>query len=262
MSKEFDGKVAIITGGGSYICLAAARNLIAAGARVVVADHNEALRADIEAVLGDAGCYLAGDLTDDAYLDRLVATAIERFGGINLLLSAAASYDEDRLDTSRAKWHRTIDVNLVSPAILTSKIAVHMHEGDAIVYISSCSGRVSQHNKFVYNVTKAALLMLAKTTSQQLAPRRIRVNTVSPGWTWSRAIERRWGPRERADKFAAEFQPLGRLADPEDIADAALFLMSNRAGFVTGTDLAVDGGYSAIGPEAFGQAWLKFPPVP
>jgi NAD(P)-dependent dehydrogenase (short-subunit alcohol dehydrogenase family) len=260
VDKEFNGKVAIITGGGSFICLAAARKLIEAGGLAVLADWNERFREEAEAVLGGAGCYVVGNLADDAFLDRLVATAKQRFGGCNLLLSAAASYEEDRLGTSRETWHRTLDVNVVSPALLTQKVSEQMREGDSIVYVSSCSGRVSQHNKFVYNVSKAALLMLAKASAQQLASRRIRVNTVSPGWTWSRAIEQRWGPRERADGFAAEFQPYGRLASPEEVADAALYLLSGRASFVTGTDLAVDGGYSAIGPEALGQAWIKFPP--
>ncbi|MDB5798184.1 MAG: short-chain dehydrogenase, partial [Paucimonas sp.] len=252
----------IITGAGSWICLAAARKLIEKGARVVLADQSEAFRAEAEAVLGDAGCYLVGDLRDDAFLDRIVSTAKDKFGGVNMLLSAAASYAENGLDTSRGQWNDTIDVNVVSPALLTRKVADHMREGDAIVYVASCSARVSQHNKLVYNITKAALLMLAKASAQRLAPRRIRVNSLSPGWTWSRAIERRWGTREHADAFAGEFQPMGRLADPEEVADAALYLLSDQARFVTGTDLAVDGGYEAIGPEAMGQAWQKYPPIP
>jgi hypothetical protein len=97
--------------------------------------------------------------------------------------------------------------------------------------------------------------MLVRTAAQQLAPRGIRVNAVSPGWMWSRNIERRYGTRERADALAAEFQALGRLADPEEIAQAVLFLVSDRASFVTGADLVVDGGYSAMGPEALGQAF-------
>jgi NAD(P)-dependent dehydrogenase (short-subunit alcohol dehydrogenase family) len=83
---------------------------------------------------------------------------------------------------------------------------------------------------------------------------------VSPGWTWSRNIERRYGSRARADEFAAEFQPLGRMADPAEIADAVMFVASAGAGFMTGADLAVDGGYTALGPEALGQAARRFPP--
>jgi NAD(P)-dependent dehydrogenase (short-subunit alcohol dehydrogenase family) len=113
----------------------------------------------------------------------------------------------------------------------------------------------------LYNVSKAGLLMLARTGAQSLASRGIRVNTVSPGWTWSRNIERRYGGRDRADRFAAEFQPLGRMADPDEIAAAVMFVTSADAGFMTGTDLAIDGGYSALGPEALGQAGQAVPPI-
>jgi NAD(P)-dependent dehydrogenase (short-subunit alcohol dehydrogenase family) len=189
--------------------------------------------------------------------DRLVATAVERFGRLDVLVGAAAIFDDERLDTSRELWHRVLDVNLVSAAVLTGKVAAHMTAGGAIVHLASISGRASQPNRVVYNVTKAGLLMLVRTAAQQLAPRRIRVNAVSPGWMWSRNIERRYGTRERADALGAEFHALGRIADPEEVAQAVLFLVSDRASFVTGTDLVVDGGYSAMGPEALGQAFDK-----
>jgi len=92
-----------------------------------------------------------------------------------------------------------------------------------------------------------------------LAPDGIRVNLITLGWTWSRNIERRRGTREAADAFAAEHQLLGRMIDPEEVGDAAVFLCSDRSSAITGTDLAVDGGYSSVGPEAMGQAFEKHP---
>jgi NAD(P)-dependent dehydrogenase (short-subunit alcohol dehydrogenase family) len=136
-----------------------------------------------------------------------------------------------------------------------------MGRGGAVVYIASVSGTFSQPNHLVYNVGKAGLLMLAKTAAHQLAPRGIRVNAVSPGWMWSRNIEGRYGTRERADALGAEFHPLGRIADPEEVAEAVRFLVSDRASFVTGTELLVDGGFSAIGPTALGQPFEKVPTV-
>ncbi len=127
--------------------------------------------------------------------------------------------------------------------------------------IASVSAKHSQPDRLVYPVTKSALLGVTRNSAQLLAGRSIRVNSVSPGWTWSRNIERRYGTRERADSVAAEFQALGRLANPDEIADAVLYLLSDRASFVTGADLAVDGGYSAMSPEALGQAFEKIPVI-
>ncbi|MEK6720035.1 MAG: glucose 1-dehydrogenase [Chloroflexota bacterium] len=254
---DLDGKVAIVTGAASYVGTAIGAALASAGARVVLADRDAAHGADAAVRLGSDAMFVATDVTDDAQLDQLVASAMDRFGRLDILVGAAAIFDDERLDTSRELWHRVLDVNLVSAAVLTGKASAHMTRGGAIVHLASISGRASQPNRVVYNVTKAGLLMLVKTAAQQLAPRGIRVNAVSPGWMWSRNIERRYGTRARADALGAEFHALGRIADPEEVAEAVLFLASDRASFVTGIDLVVDGGYSAMGPEALGQAFDK-----
>ncbi len=131
----------------------------------------------------------------------------------------------------------------------------------AAVLVTSISGKASQPNRIVYPVTKAALLGLSRNMAQALAPLGIRLNSVSPGWTWSRNIEARYGSREYADDFAGEFHAIRRMAEPEEIADAICYLCSDGASFVTGSDFAVDGGYSAMGPEALGQPYEKFPVI-
>lgn len=254
-------RVAVMTGGASLIGLAFADRWVSEGGAIVLGDRNEEARSDALAITGDAGRFLAGDVTDDAHLSALVTTAVEAFGGVDVVVGGPAVFDDAGYSTSRERWHAALDVNLVSAARLTDIALPHLDRDAAVVYIASVSGRSSQPGRMVYNVSKAGLLMLARTGAQALAPRGIRVNTVSPGWTWSRNIDRRYGSRERADEFAAEFQPLGRMADPDEIAAAIMFIVSADARFITGTDLVVDGGYTALGPEALGQAAAKFPPI-
>lgn len=250
----------IITGAGSLISIALVERLLARGDHVVLGDNNSLLQQEIEDLIGDRGRFLVGDVTDDDYLDQLVA-AVGEFGRLTGLVHAAVTFDDARYETTRAEWHRALGINLVSAAVLTHKVVPHMEAAGrgSIVYVASISGHRAQPARMVYSVTKAALHMLAQTGATQLARHGIRVNTASPGWTWSRNLERRYHDREYADAFAGEFQTLGRLADPDEIAAGIEWLLSDDSSFVTGTDLAIDGGYTALSPEALGQPFEKFP---
>ncbi len=256
---SMEGKVALVTGGASLIGAAVGSAFVAAGGSAVLADVKPDEGGATAASLGERGRYVPTDVTDDAQLDAFVATAVDVFGGVDVLVTAHAVFDDAQLGTTREAWLRAIDVNMVSAAVLTGKVTPLMEQrgGGAVVYVASVSGHRSQPDRVVYNVTKAALLGLTRSAAQELAGSGIRVNAVSPGWTWSTNLEVRYGSRERADALAAEFQPLGRMADPDEVAAAVMFLASSDASFVTGADLAVDGGYTAIGPEALGQPFEK-----
>ncbi len=261
---ELSGRVAAITGGTSLIGQAIISKLVDESARVVVANNDDPAAADIERAHGRSVRIVDADVRNDSDLDHVIETAVQEFGGLDIVVCGAAIFDCDLLDTTRDAWHRSFDVNVIGSAVLIGKATPHLIErgGGSIVLISSISAKQSQPGRIVYPVTKTAVQGLARNSSQVLAPHKIRVNSVSPGWTWSVNIDRRYGSRERADDLAAEFQPLGRLADPDEVAAAVLFMCSDRSSFVTGSDLAVDGGYSAVGPEALGQAFEKIPTVP
>jgi NAD(P)-dependent dehydrogenase (short-subunit alcohol dehydrogenase family) len=261
---DLDGKVALLTGAGSLVGTAIAAKLVEAGARVVMGGRNEAHGAEALALLGDSGLFVRADVTSDDDLDAMVDAALSRFGGVDLVVTAAAVFDCGMLETTRENWRRSFDINVIGNAMLIEKAVPHMRErgGGAVVIVGSISGKQSQPNRIVYPTTKSALLGLTRNMSQALAPDNIRVNHITLGWTWSRNIERRYGSRERADLFAAEFQPMGRMVHPEECGDAVVFLCSDKASFITGADLAVDGGYDAIGPEAMGQPFEKVPVLP
>jgi NAD(P)-dependent dehydrogenase (short-subunit alcohol dehydrogenase family) len=252
---DLEGRVAIVTGGATLIGEKVIEAFVREGARVVSADINAADGQRVADAIGAAVVFCETDITVDAELDRLVDTTLEAFGGIDVLVNGAATYLDDGLETAREDWLTAFDVNVVSGVQLIRRVAPHMSErgGGAIVNFSSISGKRAQPLFFVYSVTKAAILGVTRNEALKLAEHGIRVNSVSPGWTWSNPMAQFFGERSKVDAVAANLQLPGRTAEPEEVADAVVYLASDRASFVTGADLAVDGGYTAIGPEQMGQ---------
>lgn len=222
-----------------------------AGADVVSADINEADGRAVVEALGDGVIFSPTDITEDAQLDSLVEQCLDSFGGIDILVNVAVTYLDAGLDTTRADWLEALNVNVVSGALLTAKVAPHMaaRGGGSVINFASTSGKRATMRTYVYSASKAAILGITRNQAVQLAEQGIRVNSVSPAWTWSAAVKAMSGDdRQRANEFAGRFHLPGRIADPEEVADAVVFLASEMSSFITGEDIAVDGGYTAVGP--------------
>jgi NAD(P)-dependent dehydrogenase (short-subunit alcohol dehydrogenase family) len=250
--RGLDGKVAIVAGGATLIGAHVVRRFTEHGTKVVVGDIDagagEALARELEPHVR----FLAADLRDDRAVRALVDAAVEAFGGVDFVVNVAAVYIDDGFQSSRQDWLDSYDVNVVAGVMLLRAAHPELvrRGGGAVVNFGSISGKVAQAGRWLYPASKAAVLQVTRSEALDLAGDNIRVNSVSPGWTWSSVIRELTGDDPgKADRVAAPFHMPGRAGRPDEVADAVMFLCSDEAAFVTGADIAVDGGYSALGPE-------------
>jgi NAD(P)-dependent dehydrogenase (short-subunit alcohol dehydrogenase family) len=246
---DLAGRTAIVTGAASGIGAAIARALSAAGAATLMVDRDEAgLEATRAAAEEERGrCEtLAIDVTDDDAPERIVATALERFGSLEILAHAAGIFETHTIaDFPREAYDRIFAVNVRAPFFITQAAIPHLKAGASIIVIASGSAQVPSPLGSVYGATKGALVTLTRALASELSPLGIRANAISPGPVDTPLLGSALAdPATRRAIEAA--MPVGRLGTPREIAAVALFLASDSASLVHGANVAVDGGTTAV----------------
>lgn len=246
---DLKGKVAFVTGASHGIGASIARRLAEAGAKVVV--HYRS-RADLAAVVTDSividggeAVAVQGELSEKAGVDRLVERALQAFGSLDIAINNAGSFPgKSLLEMTAAEWRDMYTANVETAFLCTQAAAQHMKNagGGAIVNLGSISGLIPGPDHSHYNSAKAAVLMFTRSAAQELGPYNIRVNAVSPGLIARPGIDREW--KDGVTRWLSQ-APLKRLGQPDDVADACLFLASPAARWITGHNLVVDGGIMA-----------------
>ncbi|MEK4025035.1 MULTISPECIES: SDR family NAD(P)-dependent oxidoreductase [unclassified Sporosarcina] len=258
LNTRLQEKVAIITGAGSGIGKATAINFANHGAKLILNDINKKRLNELLKEIHNSEDHIIveGDISKEETANQLSEMAIEKHGKIDILINnAGIHYIEDITDVTPDDFDRCVSINLKSMYLCARAVIPHMvkQEKGSIVNLGSISSFVGQEmmgkSTFLYNITKAGAVQMAKSLATRYAAEGIRVNAVCPGATKTDQIteEHTQGIVSLEDFWdgAGEAQPMLRAADPSEIANAILFLASDESSFVTGTSLAVDGGYLA-----------------
>lgn len=256
---EWTGRVAVVTGGASGIGAATVQEFAQEGAAVAIFDINVALGKELADTLCKAGHiveFFDVDVSNAGACRQAVQEFADRRGRLDCLVNSAVSFISKGLDSTTEDWDRSLGVNVRGCANMAQACypAMQAAGGGAIVNISSISGHIAQPDRWTYNATKGAILALTRCQALDMAPARIRVNVVSPGWTWTPEVAKAAaGDREKWEPVWGRFSMLRRLGEAREIARAILFLCSDDASFITGAELPVDGGYMALGSEGLGD---------
>ncbi len=258
MYPELAGRVVLITGGASGIGLAAAQALAEAGAGVVIADlHADAAR-DAARALGDAHLGLGGDVADEAAVQRIAEQALARHGRIDVLINSAGIPDSflPTLEQQVGDFRRLVDVHLTGTYMMCKAVAPAMlrQRRGSIINLSSIAGVMGLARRNAYSAAKAGIGMLTRTLGCEWAAQGVRVNAIAPGYMLTPFAQRLIDEGKLDAARIRRRTPAGRLGTARHIADAMLFLASDRAEFITGVTLPVDGGYTAWGAasDAYG----------
>jgi len=244
-------KVAIVTGGGQGIGAAIAQLFAENGAKVVIAEIDEEAGTERERMLREKGLevtFIKTDVGDEDSVREMVRKTVELYGGVDILVNNAAIQPDGKsiFERSLEEWERTIRVNLTGPYICSRYAAEEMKKrgGGVIINIASTRALMSEPNTEPYSASKGGLVALTHSLAISLAPYRIRVVCISPGWIetsrWKKSSLR---SEPKLRPIDHEQHPAGRVGNPMDIAHMCAFLADNeKAGFITGVNFVVDGG--------------------
>jgi len=247
-------KVAIVTGVGAGIGEAIAVRFAEEGARLVLADIQEAAgQATLGKVtgLGAKAVFVMADISKEESAKEISSAAVAAFGGIDIVVNNAADFTQKDVEHAEvADWQRVLGVNVIGTALVAKFAIPHLKaKGGSIVNLASMSGLIAQASFATYNASKGAVITMTKCMALDLAPYKIRVNSVCPGCILTsasyREIERLGLTFEEWRDTVAPLHMLNRLGEPVEVANAVLFLASDEASFITATHLLVDGGYTA-----------------
>jgi NAD(P)-dependent dehydrogenase (short-subunit alcohol dehydrogenase family) len=247
---DLDGKVAIVTGGGKGIGRAIALGLAQSGAQVVVASRTQAeLEAVAEEIRQGDGKALSvvTDVTVNEQIENLVETTMAQFGRVDILVNnAARSFMRPLLKLREDSWDKIFDTNCKAIFLLSRAVARLMIEqgGGRIINVTTVGAERGGHYLAAYHASKAALKMLTMCMAAEWAQYNINVNAVGPGVTRTQFSKPLWGNPDLAERIVSAI-PKGRIAEPEEIVGAVLFLASDASSFITGQTIYVDGGFLA-----------------
>lgn len=244
--QRLKDKIALITGGSSGIGYGIAKHFHDEGAKVVIVGRDADKLADAKKALGDNALALEGDIANTANTKKIIEQAHAHFGKIDILVVNAGMGERLSIEeVTEEKFDKMVNINYRG-AYFTVKYALdYLNHPASIILIGSIAANLTIKRHSVYASTKAAVVKLAQNLSNDLAKYQVRVNSISPGYIKTPIFDNRLKTNPDYLNSRAKNIPLQRIGTPQDIANAALFLASDEASYITGANLLVDGGYSA-----------------
>ncbi len=247
---KLDGKTAVITGGTTGIGLATARLFLSEGATLAVTGRHDDTLKEARKSLGKAALVIKSDAGSLDDIGRLVADVTAQFKSVDILFINAGIGKFAPIEAvDEALYDEVMSVNLKGPFFTMQKMLPVMNDGGSIILNASALASTGMATASVYSATKAGLRSFSRTIAAETAPRRIRVNTISPGPISTPIYNKMGLPKEALDQMAkgiAEGVPLKRFGSPEEVAKAVLFLASDDSTYTTGSEIFVDGGFGQI----------------